>query len=315
MLEVMTGAPDRRAAPRSHRKTGHDARRRREIRLAYLLMAPAALLVFGVMAYPLVWQILTSLTDRAADETVAHFVGLANYAALVADPSFWRAALYTVIYIVVTTVFKLAVGIGMGMALARPYPGRAVAFVAAFLPWAYPAAPSEVGWFWFLIPPIPAWYGDFMQHWHTLFDNALGVGTWGFFAVVLLNIWRGGSFVGIFLLAARNGIPDQLFEYASLEVNSAWRMFWLVTVPVLRPFMALAAFLTLTMGVGDLSNLWMQSGLRDVYPVVWTQAIHLVLNGGIWGPAAAETLILVPFLLAVLLLCFRLFEPLEEDPI
>jgi ABC-type sugar transport system permease subunit len=315
MVHVMTAASGGRAArSRPHQESGHDVRRRREIRLAYVLLAPAALLVFGVIAYPLSWQIWTSLTDRATDQTAAHFVGLANYAALIQDPSFWRAALYTVAYIVITTACKLAVGTAMGMGLAHPFPGRAVAFIAAFLPWAYPAGPSEVGWFWFLIPPIPAWYGDFMAHWRTIFDNALGTGTWGFFAVVLLNIWRGGSFVGIFLLAARNGIPDQLFEYAALEARTAWQMFWLVTVPVLRPFMALAAFLTLTMGVADLSNIWMQSGLRDVYPVVWTQAIQLVLNGGIWGPAAAETLILVPLLLAVLLLCFRLFEPLEEDP-
>jgi len=97
--------------------------------------------------------------------------------------------------------------------------------------------------------------GSYVPGGAVLGDNALGFGTWGFLSVILLNIWRGGSFVGIFLLAARNGIPDQLFEYASLEARSAWQMFWKVTVPVLRPFLALAAFLTLTGAVGEDSNM------------------------------------------------------------
>lgn len=313
MLQVMTGAPGVRATAPSGRGGSLDASRRREIRLAYLLLAPAVLLVFGVMAYPLGWQVWTSLTDWAGGNPVVHFVGLANYAALAHDGEFWRAAAVTLAYVVITTVLKLVVGVAMGMGLARPFPGRTLAFLAAFLPWAYPAGPAEVGWFWLLLPPIPAVYANFMAHWRILFDNALGFGTWGFFSVILLNIWRGGSFVGIFLLAARNGIPDQLFEYASLEARGAWQMFWMVTVPVLRPFLALAAFLTLTGAVGDLSNLWMQSGQRDVYPMVWTQAIHLALNGGLFGMASAETLALLPALLAILLVCFRLFEPLEED--
>jgi len=315
MLHVMTAAPGRRAADGVRQNRGGDTRRRREIRLAYLLLAPAALLVFGVIAYPLGWQIWTSLTEQHLGEAAAHFVGLGNYITLAHDAEFWRAVVVTLAYVVITTVLKLIVGVAMGMGLAHPFPGRTLAFIAAFLPWAYPAGPAEVGWFWLLLPPVPASYADFMAHWRTVFDNALGYGTWGFFSVILLNIWRGGSFVGIFLLAARNGIPDQLFEYAALEARSAWQMFWRVTVPVLRPFLALAAFLTLTSAVGDLSNLWMQSGQRDVYPVVWTQAIHFALNGGLFGPAAAETLWLLPALVVILLVCYRLFEPLEEDPL
>ncbi len=315
MSQVMAAASDFRAGGASQGKgSSINPRRRHEIRLAYLLLAPAALLVFGVMAYPLGWQIWTSLTDRSAAEPVTHFVGAANYVALLGDGGFWRAVANTLAYVLITTILKLVVGIAMGMGLAHPFPGRTLAFIAAFLPWAYPAGPAEVGWFWFLLPPIPASHADFMARLHLFFDSAFGNGTWGFVSVILLNIWRGGSFVGIFLLAARNGIPDQLFEYAALEVRSHWRMFWLVTVPVLRPFLALAAFLTLTSAVGDLSTLWMQSGQRDVYPIVWTQATHAAMNGGLWGRAAAETFVLVPVLAVILLICFRLFEPLEEDP-
>ena len=70
-------------------------------------------------------------------------------------------------------------------------------------------------------------------------DGAFGGGAWAFLSVTLFNIWRGSSFIGVLLLAGINAIPPELFEYALLESKSAWRRFRLVTVPLLKPFLAL----------------------------------------------------------------------------
>jgi raffinose/stachyose/melibiose transport system permease protein len=130
--------------------------------------------------------------------------------------------------------------------------------------------------------------------------------------VTLFNIWRGSSFIGVFLLAGINAVPPELFEYALLESKSAWQRFWHVTVPLLRPFVALAVFLSLTTAFADLANVWMLTGGRIVFPVVGTQAYWLAIKGGQFGPASALALMLVPFLLAVLALLFRAFDPPEE---
>jgi ABC-type sugar transport system permease subunit len=288
--------------------------RRREITVAYLLLAPAALLVLGVLAYPLAWEVWLSLTNRFVREPSTSFVGLSNYAAILGDPEFWRATANTLGYLVLTTVLKLAVGVGVALLLARPFPGRPLVFVAAFLPWAYPGGLALVGWYWFMLPPLHTAYSVAMSDLRFLVDGWLGDGTWRFLSLVVFNMWRGGSFVGILLLAALNGIPQDLFDYASLEVRSAWRKFWMVTVPLLRPFLALAAFLALASAVADLGNVYMLSGLRITYPIVWTQAFHLAIIGGQWGKAAALSLILVPVFALILLVCYRLFEPLEDDP-
>ena len=58
----------------------------------------------------------------------------------------------------------------------------------------------------------------------------------------------------------------------------------------------------------------MMTGGRIVYPIVWTQAMHDALIGGLWGKSLALSLIPLPVLLLILLVCYRLFEPLEEDP-
>src|SRR5881397_1004819 len=288
--------------------------RRRDIQLAYLLLAPTLLLLLTVLAYPVGWEVWTSLTDLSPlKDGPPAFVGLANYRAFLADPEFWRAAAVTVVYAAVTSVAKLALGTGFALLLARPFRGRALVFLAIFLPWAYPASVSVIGWYWTLSPPIPTAYSVFMGQMKYVVDGALGGGAWAFISVTLFNIWHGSSFIGIFLLAGINAIPPELFECAALESKSAWRRFWLVTVPLLKPFLALAVFLSLTTAFADLASVWMLTAGRIVYPVLGTHAYWLAIHGGQFGPASALSLALAPFLLAVLFVLFRMFDPPDQE--
>jgi multiple sugar transport system permease protein len=280
---------------------------------AYLLLAPATLLLVGVLAYPVGWEAWISLTDLSPlNDSGARFVGLENYRRLAGTSEFWFAAVVTVVFAAVTTVVKLALGIAFALLLARPFRGRALVFLAIFLPWAYPASVSVIGWYWTLSPPIPTAYAAFMGHLKLTVDHAVGTGAWSFLAVTLFNIWRGSSFIGVFLLAGINAVPPELFECALLESRSAWQRFWHVTVPLLRPFLALAVFLSLTTAFADLANVWLLTAGRVVFPIIGTEAYWLAIKGGQFGPASALSLMLVPFLLAVLALLFRAFDPPDE---
>ena len=275
-------------------------------------MLPAAALMAGMLAYPVAWEVWTSFTDLSPlNEGSGRFVGLANYQRLGADPQFWWSVTVTIVYAVVTSVAKIVIGVGFALLLARPFPGRALVFLAIFLPWAYPASVSVIGWYWTLSPPIPTSYSVFMGTLKYSVDGALGTGAWAFLSVTLFNIWRGSSFIGVFLLAGINAIPPELFEYALLESKSAWQRFWRVTVPLLKPFLALAVFLSITTAFSDLANVWMLTAGRIVFPVIGTHAYWLAIKGGQLGPASALSLALVPFLLAVLFLLFRAFDRAE----
>jgi multiple sugar transport system permease protein len=290
------------------------AARRREIRVAYLLLSPALLLLCVVLGYPVGWEVWTSLTDLSPlKDGGAAFVGLENYRRLLGEAEFWRAATVTVGYAAVTSVAKVVIGMGFALLLARPFRGRALVFLAVFLPWAYPASVSVIGWYWTLNPPISTAYSAVMGSVKHAVDGVFGSGAWSFVSVTLFNVWRGSSFVGVLLLAGLNAVPPELFECAMLESKSAWQRFRLVTVPLLKPFLALAVFLSLTTAFVDVANVWMLTGGRIAFPVVGTQAYWLAIRGGQFGAGSALSLTLVPFLLAALLLLFRAFDPPERE--
>lgn len=299
------------ALPRGERPS---TARRRDIRLAYLLLSPTLLLLLAVLAYPVGWEVWVSLTDLSPlKDGPPAFVGLKNYLRLFADAEFWWAGTVTVVYAAVTSAAKLILGVAFALLLARPFRGRALVFLAIFLPWAYPGSVSFIGWYWTLSPPITTSYSVFMGNIKYAVDGAFGSGAWAFVSVVLFNIWRGSSFIGIFLLAGINAIPPELFECALLESKSAWRRFWLVTVPLLKPFLALAVFLSLTTAFVDLANVWMLTGGRISFPVIGTHAYWLAIRSGQFGPASALSLMLVPMLLVVLFVLFRMFDPPEKE--
>jgi ABC-type sugar transport system permease subunit len=287
---------------------------RRDAWVAYGLMAPAVVLMAGVLAYPIGWEVWTSLTSFSTRSAGGDFVGLANYWAMLHEPFFWQALAMTIVYFLVTTAAKLALGLGMALLLARPSRLRALVFLAVFLPWAYPGGVTVVAWYWMLNPPLITSYSVLAGNVKHAVDGVLGPGAWAFLSVALFSVWRGGSFTAVFLLAGLNAVPTELFDYAALETRNGWQRLRHVTVPLLRPFLALSVFLSFTSAFADLANVWMLTGGRIIFPVVGTYAYWLGIRDGQFGASAAWSLSLVPLLALALLLLFRWFDPPAEQP-
>jgi ABC-type sugar transport system permease subunit len=282
--------------------------------VAYGLMAPAVVVIAIVMAYPVAWEVWVSLTGFSVQDEGRRFVGLANYRAMLGDAEFWRALAVTLVYFAVTTAAKLALGLGMALLLARPSRLRALVFLAVFLPWAYPGGVTVVAWYWMLNPPLITSYSLLAGAIKQAVDGAFGTGAWAFVSVALFNVWRGGSFTAVFLLAGLNAIPTELFDYAALETRTGWQRLRHVTLPLLKPFLALAVFLSFTTAFADLANVWLLTGGRVIFPVIGTHAYGLGIRNGLFGQAAAWSLSLVPLLALVLLLLFRWFDRPAEQP-
>jgi len=289
--------------------------RRRQVATAYALMAPAVLLVLVVLAYPVAWEVWVSFSDFSSRSLGSpSFVGLANYRRLPVDAMFWRGLAVTLAYLILTTAGKLLLGVAMALLLARASRGRALVFLAVFLPWAYPGGVAVIAWFWMLNPPLITSYSLALGALKQAVDAALGVGAYAFTSVALFNVWRGASYTAVFLLAGLNAIPPELFEWARLESKDPWQRFWQVTVPLLRPYLALAVFLSFTTAFADLANVWMLTGGRIIFPLIGTYAYWLGIHNGQFGQAAAWSLSLLPVLVVGLVLLFRWFDQPRERP-
>jgi ABC-type sugar transport system permease subunit len=253
--------------------------------------------------------VVLSLTDTSVRVAgLGRFIGLDNYLLLARDPIFWVAVRTTLVYSVLTTAIKVALAVPIALLLARPFPGRSLVFLAVFLPWVYPASLTTVAWYWSMSPPFAASYTVAIGQVANAVNRALGENTWPLLSVMLMSIWRGVSFFAIFLLAARNAVPSELFEYARLECEDAWRRLWLVTLPLLRPFVALGVLLSLAGTFADYTNTYMVSGSRVVAPTIGTLAHFSSLVGGRTGEGAAIALTMLPWIGLLLMLGYRYFE-------
>jgi ABC-type sugar transport system permease subunit len=198
---------------------------RREVRLAWALCAPALLTIAAVALFPLAWTAWESLHlhDLRMPWRGKPFLGLANYTEALGDGRFWGALWHTVFFAAVSVALELVLGLALALALHRTFRGRGLARTTALLPWALPTVVAALVWrFLFegtgaLTDPRAAWL-----------------------PVILADVWKTTPFVALLLLAGLQGIEAELYEAARVDGASAWQELWHVTLPLLRPALAVA---------------------------------------------------------------------------
>jgi ABC-type sugar transport system permease subunit len=212
-------------------------------RLAWLLVAPALLLILGVAAFPVLWTFWESLHrhDLRMPWLGRPFVGAGNYVEAVTDPRAWSALAHTLGFTAVSVALELVLGLALALGLHGAVRGRALLRAAALLPWAIPTVVAALVWrFLFespggfasallarsgLMAAPPTWLADPMAAW---------------VPVVLADVWKMTPFVALLLLAGLQTIDGALYEAASLDGAGPWRQFVAITLPLLRPALVVA---------------------------------------------------------------------------
>src|SRR6266851_7572181 len=291
----------------------HVSWRDRERLLGLVLLTPACLLIFGLILYPLVYDVAFAFSDSSLTAP-GNFIGLSNFGTLLGSDWFWIAARNSLIYTLLTSALRLVLGTGMALALWQLRRGRALVFIALFVPWVFPAALTAVAFYWLLSPPFHTFYTmDLLAVRWALADLA-GEDIWGVVAVALHDVWRSSAFIAIFLLAGLNSIPSEQLDYAVLECKSWWRRFWLVILPGARRFLVLAVLLTLILSFLDYISMYVQTGGRITWPLIGTLAYQMTFFEGQAAVGAATALLQLPVWIGVLWLGFRLFEREPRSP-
>lgn len=218
-------------------------------KLAAALVSPTLLVLGLVVAYPILAALYQSLfTENEgldADGYVlegSRFVGLANYVnALVGDGAarFWNAVWNTTLLTVVTVGLEAVLGVGMALVMHRAFRGRGLVRASILVPWAIPTAVSGLLWRWIFAPDGVANLVIGQQVIWTA-DAAPAR-----LAVIVAEVWKTAPFVGLLTLAGLQLIPKEVYEAARVDGATAWRQFWHITLPMVRPALLVAVLFRL----------------------------------------------------------------------
>lgn len=193
-------------------------------------LAPAAFVLAGVTVFPILYVSWLSLQRHSLLAEEASFVGLANFARLLADARFWNALGNTIYFTAVSVVLELILGLVFALLLARPFIGRGAMRAVALLPWAIPTVVAARMWEWM-------YNGDFGVINYLLGTevNWLGNPFWAMHAAIAMDVWKSTPFVALLLLAGRLVIAPDLYQAARLDGVGAWKLFRHITLPLLWP--------------------------------------------------------------------------------
>ncbi|MHB8574074.1 MAG: ABC transporter permease [Dehalococcoidia bacterium] len=274
----------------------------------YLLLAPACVLVLGLIVYPMLYTVALAFTDGHDFNGPGSFNGIANFRALFDDPYFWPAVRNTLVLTSLTVVLELVLGVATAMLLWWRFWGRSLFFLIVFVPWVFPAAFSSFAWFILFKPPFHTFYTLEAVRLKDSLESLLGPSAWYFTTVLTFNVWRTSSFVAVFMLAGLNGIPRGLLEFGRLESRSSLQQFRLVILPLVRRFIVLAVLTSLVITFMDYTIVYLQTGGLIFQPLLGTRAYITGIVEGDTGLSAAYTVIQFPVIAVLLYAAFRAFD-------
>ena len=268
--------------------------------LSVLFMLPAASILLLFLTYPLGLGIWMGFTDVRIGRPGV-YIGLENYWSLFDDEVFWLSVFNTLVYTIVATIAKFALGLWLALLLNNALPFKAFIRAIVLLPYIVPTVLSAIAFWWIYDPQfsIVSWLLRELG----LIDNFidfLGIPWNARWSVIVANVWRGIPFVAICLLAGLQTISPSLYEAAALDGANSWQRFRYVTAPLLMPILAVVLTFSVLFTFTDFQLIYAitRGGPLNATHLMATLAFQRAIPGGDLGQGAAIATAMIPFLIA-----------------
>jgi len=274
--------------------------------LGFIFMLPAAALLLLFLTYPLGLGLWLGLTDQKIDGE-GGFIGLGNFISLAHDSVFLLSIFNTLLYTVVASIIKFALGLYLALLLNNRMPFKAMIRAIVLLPFVVPTVLSAIAFWWIydaqfsIISWVLVKWG-----WIDRYIDFLGQPWNARWSVIAANIWRGIPFVAITLLAGLQTIPQSLYEAATLDGATPWQRFWYITLPVLSPIIAVVMTFSVLFTFTDFQLIYVltRGGPLNATHLMATLSFQRAITGGQLGEGAAIANAMIPFLLAAILFSY-----------
>ncbi|RMF58286.1 MAG: sugar ABC transporter permease [Calditrichaeota bacterium] len=229
------------------------------IKLAYIFLLPALLVMGLVIFYPFVYNVVISFSNM----NLTHFhnwrlIGVKNYLLVLSERNFWYYFFKTVLWTVLNLIFHVGIGVFLALILNKDIKGKSIFRTLLILPWAVPQYITALTW----RGMFNAEYGAI----NLFLERLLGIQIpwlsteWGAFAACLItNIWLGFPFMMVIALGGLQSIPDELYEAAEIDGANAWQKFRNITMPLLKPVMVPAIILGVIWTFNNFNVVWLVS--------------------------------------------------------
>lgn len=284
----------------------------RPVVLGYLLMLPAALIIFFFVAYPFGWGVWMSLTNKQIGMAWSQvkFTGLQNYVDLVTkDGIFWTTVWNSFVYTGIATAVKWILGIWLAVLLNAMVRFQRFVRAAVLLPWIVPTVLSTIAFLWIFDPDFSVinWtlrrFYSWMGWGYVKGPLWLGDPTLALASVTFVNIWRGTPFYAISFLAGLQTISPELYEAAAIDGASGWQRFRHVTLPGIKPITVVVLVFSIIVTFSDFQIVYVltRGGPANSTHLFATYAYQVAMVGTRLGLGAAISLFMFPVLALVII--------------
>lgn len=301
--------------------------RAREARMAWLLILPTALIVFGLVLFPAFFSVWISFRDVGLDNLnnvfAADYVGWENYELVIDDFAFkWQsinqpgAFVTTIIYAFASTTLTMLLGLVAALLLNRPFVGRGLMRGIFLFPYVAPVVSVAFVWRWILGPGPDGVLNDALMTLGIIdlpqgYLSQRGVALW---LVVLFQGWRYFPFAMLMILARLQAIDSTLYEAVEVDGGSAWEKFRYVTLPGLRYVLGAIFLLRLLWTFNKFDDIWLLTGGgfgTNVLPVLTYQFSFKSFDFG--KGAATAMMMLVVLIIIIIIYVTTVLRNLDEE--
>ena len=250
--------------------------------LGWLFVAPAIAAVAVLILYPLVKGFQQSIRSGGIlFGEKPGYVGLRNYRDVLSDPVSQSAMRHTVEYVVLAVSMEIVLGIAVAVTLHRVFRGRGFVLAVLILPWALPSVVSGVLWRR-IFDPQTGLLNSLLLRLHIISQPHLWLasGRGAIFYITLVHVWGVLPLISLIFLAGLQSIPDEVYSASAVDGAGPWRQFRYVTLPLLRPSIAIALTVGTLLAISIFDEIYVLNGtalntrsiLIQVYNTTFTEA-------------------------------------------